>query len=124
MRSILYPLFSVFLLLPGCVKETKPVASVDKSPLVIDDAMLQRNWPRTTVRFQNGETPAAPTGFILHHNPDAPAWTQAVTDFPLFLVNVTCMPVGYVFTPPWTRVIYPAGVVEPSYTGVPPLPPK
>ena len=38
----------------------------------------------------------------------------------LFVVNVFTMPVGYVFTPPWERVIYPAGVVEPSYTAVPP----
>ncbi len=114
----------VVLLLGGCFKETKPVALVDRSPLIIDEAMQQRNWPRTVVRFQNGETPAGPTGFILQHSPDAPAWTPVLTDGPLFMANVIAMPIGYMFTSPWHRVIYPAGVAEPSYTAVPPIPPK
>ena len=123
LRTILYPLSAIFLLLPGCLKETKPVAAVDKSPLIVDEAMQQRTWKRSTVQFQNGETPAWPTGFILEHNPSAPKWTPAITDTTLFIANVAMLPVGYCITPPWTRVIYPTGVVEPSYTGVPPLPP-
>jgi len=102
------------------VKETKPVAVVNRSPLIVDEAMQQRNWPRSVVRFQNGETPSAPTGFVLAHAKDAPKWTPVLTDGPLFMVNIFAMPVGYVFTPPWERVIYPAGVVEPSFTAVPP----
>ena len=123
--AILYSLSSI-LLLPGCMKETKPVAAVNRSPLIVDEAMQQRIWPRTVVRFQNGETPAGPTGFILEHNPDVPhdpgrRWS---TDTPLFLANVLVMPVGYMFTAPWQRVIYPAGVAEPSFTGIPPIAPK
>jgi hypothetical protein len=121
LRAIFYPLSAIYLLLPGCLKETKPVAAVDKSPLIIDDAMVLRDWKRSTVRFQNGETPAVPTGFILRHNPNAPKWVPAITDGPMFVANIFLMPVGYIFTPPWTRVIYPAGVVEPSYTAVPPI---
>jgi len=123
LRAILYPLSSIFILLPGCMKETKPVAMVDKSPLIIDDAMLQRNWARSTVRFRNGETPAGSTGFVLQHPADAPIWTPILTDCPMFMANVAALPIAYFCTPPWTRVIYPAGVAEPSYTGVPPLSP-
>ena len=110
--------------LQGCVKQTRPVGQVDKSPLVIDDAMVQRPWSRSTARFQNGETPAGPTGSVLTHAPDAPAWTPVLTDTPLFMANILVMPVGYLFTPPWTRVIYPTDVAEPSYTAIPPIPPK
>jgi hypothetical protein len=122
--AILYPVFSILIITTGCVKDTKPVAAVDKTPLIVDEAMQARDWPRTTVRFQNGETPAAPTGFILQHSPDAPKWTPILTDGPMFLANTLLMPVGYLFTPPWTRVIYPAGVAEPSYTAIPPIPPE
>src|SRR5580700_3048177 len=108
-RAIVYPLSSILLLTTGCMKETKPVAAVDKSPLIVDEAMQQRNWPRTTVRFQNGETPAGPTGFVLKHSPDAPKWTPALTDAPMCVANICLVPFGYLFTPPWTRVIYPAG---------------
>jgi hypothetical protein len=111
---------AIVLAMSGCVKETKPVALVNRSPLIVDDAMQQRKWSRSVVRFQNGETPSAPTGFVLAHAGNAPKWTPVITDGPLFLANVMVMPVGYVFTPPWERVIYPAGVVEPSYTAVPP----
>ncbi len=106
------------------MKETKPVAAVDNSPLIVDEAMQQRDWPRTTVRFQNGETPAGPTGFVLQHSPDAPKWTPALTDAPMSVANVGLVPFGYLFTPPWTRVIYPAGVVPPTYNAMPPLPPE
>ena len=41
-RAILYPLSSILFLLPGCVKDTKPVALVDRSPLIVDEAMQQR----------------------------------------------------------------------------------
>jgi hypothetical protein len=69
-RAILYSLSSILFLVPGCVKNTAPVALVDRSPLIIDEAMQQRNWSRTVVRFQNGETPSWATGFLLEHPAD------------------------------------------------------
>jgi len=119
-HAILYPLSSILIFAPGCAKETKPVATVNRAPLIVDEAMQQRNWSRSVVRFQNGETPAVPTGFKLQHNPNAPKWTPVLTDGPLFMANLIVMPIGYAFTPPWKRVIYPAGVAEPSYTAIPP----
>jgi hypothetical protein len=106
------------------VKDTKPVALVDRSPLIVDEAMQQRNWQRTVVRFQNGETPAWATGFLLEHPKDEPKLLPILTDGPMFLENVLVLPVDYVLNPPWQRAIFPAGVVEPSFTAVPPLPPK
>ncbi len=120
-RAILYSLSSIFLLTTGCMKETKPVALVNRSPLIVDEAMQQRHWARSVEHFQNGETPAGPTLFILAHPKNAPKWTPTITDGPLFLANIAAMPVGAIFTPPWTRVIYPAGVVEPSYIATPPI---
>jgi hypothetical protein len=125
-RAIFYPLSSILvgLLLSGCVKETKPVAAVSKAPLIVDEAMQQRQWHRSVVRFQNGESPAGPTEFALAHPDNTPALIPIITDGPMFLINVGISPLDVMINPPWTRVIYPAGVIEPSYTGVPPQPPK
>ena len=96
------------------------MAVVNRAPLIVDEAMQLRTWPRSVVRFQNGETPAGPTTFVLQHSKDAPKWAPVLTDGPMFMANIVAMPIGLVFTPPWTRVIYPAGVTEPSFTAVPP----
>jgi hypothetical protein len=106
------------------VKETKPVAAVSKPPLIVDEAMQQRQWHSTVVRFQNGETPAGPTEFALAHPDGTPALIPILTDGPMFLLNVGFSPLDALANPPWTRVIYPSGVIEPSHIGVPPLPPK
>ena len=119
LRAIFYSLSSI-VALTGCLKETKPVATVNRAPLIVDEAMQLRTWPRSVVRFQNGETPAGPTMFVLEHPKNAPKWTPVLTDTPLFVINIFAMPVGAIFTPPWERVIYPAGVTEPSFTEVPP----
>jgi len=119
LRAIIYSLCPI-LLLTGCLKETKPVAVVNRAPLIVDEAMQQRTWPRSVVRFQNGETPAGPTLFVLEHPKNTPKWTPILTDGPLFMANIVAMPIGFVFTPAWERVIYPAGVTEPSFTAVPP----
>jgi hypothetical protein len=107
----------------GCLVHTAPPADLDQSPLVIDEAMQRRDWPVTVARYANGETPAFATGFVLQHSPDAPAWTPVLTDTPLFFANIAAMPVGYIFTPPWTPVAYPRGVVPPTYNAMPSYPP-
>ncbi len=108
--------------LPGCVKQTKPPATISRAPLVVDEAMQMRVWPKSVVRFQNGETPAWPTGFVLEHNPKAPKWMPVATDGPLFVINMFALPIGYAWTTPWTPVVYPSGVVPPTYNAMPPLP--
>ena len=116
-------LFAAATAAGGCLKPQEPPGPVSHAPLMIDEAMQRRRWQTVAVHYQNGETPAWPTGFVLGHRPDAPRWTPVVTDAPLFLANIVAMPIGYAFTPGWTRVIYPANVVPPTYNAMPPLPP-
>ena len=120
--SILFPLSSILIAATGCLKETKPVAYTTHAPLIVDDAMQQRDWPRSVAHFANGETPAGPTEFIFQHNPDAPRWVPAITDGPMSGLNIAAIPISYLFTPPWEQVIYPSGVVEPTYNAMPPMP--
>ena len=126
MSSIRNRLVAPVLLLAaaGCLKTTEPPAALSRQPLVVDEAMQQRQWPAVAVNYQNGQTPAWPTGFVLGHSPDAPRWAPIVTDTPLFLANILVMPVGYAFTPAWTQVIYTSGAVPPTYFAMPPLKPS
>ena len=106
----------------GCLKTPEQPAAVARHPIVIDAAMEHRPWPIAAAHYQNGASDAWPTGFILTHSPDEPQWAPAVTDTPIFLANVIAMPLGYAFTPGWTRVIYAQDVVPPTYHAMPPLP--
>jgi hypothetical protein len=114
----------VLIALAGCLKTTNPPQPISRVPLVIDEAMQRRDWQPVAVHYQNGQTPAWPTGFILTHTPDAPKWAPAVTDGPLFMANVFAMPIGYAFTPAWTTVISTNEATPPTYNAMPPLPPK
>ncbi len=108
----------------GCtVKQQQYPDAVDRGPLVVDEAMQQRQWPPSVAHWANGQTPAWPTAFLLEPQND-PAWQAAATDTPLFVVNCLAMPVVSLFTPPWDVVIYPRGEIEPTYTAMPPLPAK
>ena len=43
-----------------------------------------------SIRFQNGETPGWPTGFVLEHNPSAPKWTPVLTERPAVFGQCFC----------------------------------
>jgi hypothetical protein len=97
---------------------------VSHAPLVVDEAMQHRQWPVSTAHYANDQTPAWTTGALLKHAPTEPNWQATLTDLPIFLANTLSAPVVFCFTPPWQRVVYPAGEVEASYNAMPPLPPK
>jgi hypothetical protein len=125
--SIFHPRSSILvllasLLLSGCViKQPPPPDPVSHAPLVVDEAMQHREWPMSVAYYQNGETPAGPTGFILSDRPDGPYWQQALADAPIFVANCIACPIVLLCTPPFQPVIYPRGITEPSYNAMPPL---
>ncbi len=118
-------LLAAGLLTAGCqMKQPPKPDAVSHAPLVVDEAMQQRQWPVTVCHFQNGQTPAWPTATLFVHRTNEAVWQATVTDTPMFMANVMTIPVVSIFTPPWQRVIYPSGVIEASYNAMPPLPPK
>jgi len=127
MSSILKSVFAVAVgpvVLCGCELKKDPApASVSHTPLVIDEAMQKRQWPMSVAQYQNGATPAFQTAFLITHRSDEPDWAPTITDTPMFVANSIAAPIVFCFSPPWTRVIYPRGGVEPSYTDQPPLSP-
>ena len=122
-RSIFYCLSTIALFASGCaVKQPPPPDAVSHAPLVVDEAMQQRQWRMSVAQYANGDTAAGPTGFIFVNKPDAPVWTAALTDTPIFMLDTVTCPIVFFCTPPWQTVVYPRGVTEPSYNVMPPLP--
>ena len=97
---------------------------ISHAPLVIDEAMQQRDWPVTVANYQNGSTPGWATTFLFINNPKTPPWTAAVTETPIFAFNSLISPIVLICSPPNQRIIYPSDGIEPSYNAMPPLPDK
>jgi len=109
----------------GCaIKHAPPPEPVSHAPLEVDEAMqLRRDWPVSVAHYADGQTVGWPTGFLLDPLPK-PAWSAAMTDNPIFVINCLALPIITLFAPPWQPVIYPRGEIEASYHGMPPLPAK
>jgi hypothetical protein len=106
----------------GCaIKQSPPPDSVSHTPLVVDEAMQQRQWPISVAHYANGAAVGEPTTFLLTHRADEPVWTAALTDTPMFVANSIASPAVLICSPPWARVIYPSGGVEASYNAMPAL---
>ncbi|MGC4030733.1 MAG: hypothetical protein QM754_03140 [Tepidisphaeraceae bacterium] len=110
--------------LTGC--QAKTYSSRDKvstEPMVVDQAMQQRQWEPVKAYYENGDVASWTTGFgytskQLGNYPS----TYVLTDTGTFVLNV--------FTLPYTAYVERDGVVtggsklQPSYTANPPLPPS
>ena len=111
-------------LLGGCQKvEPMPQADVLQStPLVIDEAMQKREWPRQTVYYQNGDTLAGPTLYPFEPAGDLPDWQYLIMDDLVYLGNTVLLPFSFFVTPPWSSVQYAGVQYEPTNTAQPVLP--
>src|SRR5581483_1744996 len=74
----LFP-FTIFHGLTGCAtKQPPPPEPVSHAPLIVDDAMRQRQWPISVAHYANGQTVAWPTGSLLKHPDTEPYWQATV----------------------------------------------
>ena len=105
------------------IKNTPP-ESLSAPVIDIDEAMQVRDWDQVTASYPSGGTVAGPIGYLYQPRDDQPLWHQGVIEMPLFFVNTVLMPCAFFDTPPWKPVAWKAATVEPTYTGVPPLPPE
>jgi hypothetical protein len=106
----------------GC-QPVQPTVSekLNDRPLIIDEAMQQRNWEPTVARYQSGATVAGPTGFLFEPLDTMPQWQQGLVETPLFVGQVILLPVTLIAQPVWTPVTYRGIRTEASYTAAPPL---
>src|SRR5687768_7020394 len=119
--------------LAGCWTSPKPVPEEHSTePLVIDEAIQQRDWPRTEATFQAGGVDAGPTGF--GYDPQTsgdgasraalgPEWSNALLDTGAFIAQALVLPFRLVADGPFEDKNYRGAIYNPTYTAMPLLPP-
>ena len=108
----------------GCQRIVPPPVSsaVNTTPIVVDEAMQQRDWDRSTSYYQNGSTVAGGTSYLWQTHETIPPGYQRYTDVPVAMANIVSMPVGIFIESPFGKQVYRGEAVPPSYTAQPPLP--
>jgi hypothetical protein len=110
-------------LLPGCEIEHRlpPPEPVNSTPLVIDQAMVKRDWQPARAHYTNDVVMAFPDYSPLRAKNNK---YSSLVETPLFLANIAYMAYGVFVDPPWEMVGYKSMSMEPTYTAMPPLPPS
>jgi hypothetical protein len=108
----------------GCQRVGKSeIEPVHTGPLIVDEAMLIRDWDRSVSYYPNGAVVAGPTLFLWEPNYDRmPWWTAGVWEPALFAGQTVAAPVVGIFQPVWSEVTYHGVRMPPTYTAVPPFP--
>jgi hypothetical protein len=108
----------------GCqrVGDVKPDA-LDDTPVQVDAAMARREWEQSHATYAATGIHTTPTLFTFQSAPDRPNYQYALTELPVFLVNVVLIPVQVFVAPVWKEHEYRAATIPPSYSAMPALPP-
>src|SRR4051812_10321379 len=86
----------------GCqtVSDVKPDA-LDDTPIQVDTAMARRQWDESHATYARTGIPATPTLFTFRSPSDRPNYQYALTELPVFLLNVVLMPYQVFAAPVW-----------------------
>ncbi len=93
-------------------------------PLIIDEPTQRRDFPQSVAYYPSGETVAGARRFNLQIPESTPRPAAALLDPMLFVGQVLYLPFTYITEPPMVKKIWPGVLIDPTYTGVPPLPPE
>ncbi len=111
------------LAMGGCqtVNPVPPPSPLNTTPLVVDEAMQNRDWEPTAAAYQNDVVTANPTDWTLHPDP-AKQPGSGLVEPGTYLLNIGLLPYAIIKDPPWEPAQSKAMVMEPTYTGNEPLP--
>src|SRR5688572_31324831 len=102
----------------GCqgVSRNQPLAPVNNTPLVVDEAMQIRDWDRSTNYYANGGTVAGGTGYLWQTHEAVNPGHRRFVEAPVAALNIASMPVGLFVNSPWEAQVYRGEAVPPTYT--------
>ena len=111
------------LALVGCQRtQPAPVVALNQEPMLVDEAMQQREWDRSTAVYQNGDTVAGFTGRRYEPKPEfTEGYAGRLVDAAVGLGNTVILPFTMLQTPPWKGVSYQGVITPPSHHAVPPV---
>ncbi len=107
MKLLSLPLSGLALIAAtGCQRtQPAPVVTHNNEPMLVDEAMQQRDWERSTAVYQNGDTVAGFTGRRYEvHNRLSEGYAGRLADPAVGISNVILLPITMALTPPWKAV--------------------
>jgi hypothetical protein len=109
----------------GCYQDraVRQVTPMPPEPRA-DEATQLRDWSQSVAFYKSGTVQAWPTRWYFGYGSDQQSRLDYLLDPLEFIAQVVSLPVTLVLDPPFERVYYEGDVVPPSYTAMPPLPPK
>jgi hypothetical protein len=110
-------------LLSGCVEtSTTTAGAINTDPLIIDPAMLARNWEPTVAYYANGDTESWSTGYAYTPRQDLEPYQYYFADTGTYFVNLVTSP--YTFYKQRDGSVSTGVQLPPTYTAMPPVPPS
>jgi hypothetical protein len=110
------------------MKHNPPVKpEPEDPPIVVDAAMLERQWPQSQAKWANATMVGWPMRFPFNSDitSDRPFPNSRVMDSFLFLYQYFRLPFTYIAEPPFKTVIWTSDVkYNPTFEAVPELPPS
>lgn len=109
-------------LLAGCQGNPRPRPDpLNRTPLVVDEAMQRREWEPSAAYYANGDTIAGGTGYMFQTSPNIPDGWRRVVDPVMTTANILLLPVGLVVNSPTKKEDYQGAIIPPTHTANPPL---
>lgn len=107
----------------GCQRvQPAPVVPLNNAPMVVDEAMQMRDWERSTVYYQNGDTVAGFNGRYYELKPKyQDGYVTRIGDPAVGITNVVLLPITMAMTPPWEAVRYQGVIIPPTHHANPPM---
>ena len=117
---------SALLSAAGCAPQQPP--QENRAPVVIDEAMLRRDWEPSVAYIPSGDVVAGVNRFPLrtpgnYTAAGTPDYPGALADYGASLLQTVALPFTYLFVPPFEPQVYSAGDLGPTYFGMPPMHP-
>jgi hypothetical protein len=109
----------------GCYQDhvVRQVTPMPPEPMA-DEATQLRDYSQSVCFYHSGTVQAWPTRWYLETNPDRETRLNYVLDPLKMVAQTVSLPVTLVMEPPFEKVYYEGDVVPPTYTAMPPLPPR
>ena len=94
-------------------------------PMLVDEAMQERDWERSVAYYPNGDTVSGHNRFPIRSDAriGESEYGDAAYDIGASLAQTVALPFTYIFIPPFAPAVYTGEQIGPSYTAMPPMRP-
>jgi hypothetical protein len=115
---------AVVALLAGCHMEqrTPPPEPLDETPIKVDGAMQEREWPPSLAYYASDRVLAGSAYSPLRADRELTWPLNVFSETGVFMADTIYILGGVFIEPPWEQFTYKSMSMPPTHTAMPPLP--